>query len=175
MATSMNLIVGLGNPGKSYERTRHNVGFMLADILAVKEGAKWRDNKTLNVQLAEANSFLLAKPLTFMNNSGVAALRLAKKHGIDPSQILVIYDDVDLPLGKFRYRPQGTSGGHRGMQSIIESFGTTEIPRIKVGIGRGEMDTKDYVLSKFTKEELESLKEVLAQVIDEIYAIYNKR
>lgn len=161
----LRLVVGLGNPGPEYEGTRHNIGFDLLDRLATGHRLKWeRDRKFRAKTAGTASTLLLAKPLTFMNLSGNAVARLARFHGLKPDQILVVYDDVDLPLGKMRFRANGSAGGHNGIKSIIEYLGTVEFPRLKIGIGAagpaGGM--VDHVLGKFSEEESRELEKVLA-------------
>lgn len=159
------LVVGLGNPGPEYDGTRHNVGFELVDRLAAERDLKWKRDRKFRSKIASANaSLVLTKPLTYMNLSGNAVARLQRFHKLDPDQILVVYDDVDLPIGRIRFRPEGSAGGHNGIKSLIEYLGTKEFPRLKIGIGsasgRGEM--VGHVLGKFSQEEREELEKVLA-------------
>ena len=159
------LVVGLGNPGPEYNGTRHNVGFELVDRLAAERDLKWKRDRKFRSKIASANaSLVLTKPLTYMNLSGNAVARLQRFHKLDPDQILVVYDDVDLPIGRIRFRPEGSAGGHNGIKSLIEYLGTKEFPRLKIGIGsaggRGEM--VGHVLGKFSQEEREELEKVLA-------------
>lgn len=151
------LVVGLGNPGRRYASHRHNVGFQCLDRLAQAWGLSFnrRKHKAL---LAEGEiaglKVILAKPQTFMNLSGEAVGQLARFYKVHPENILVIYDDLDLPAGKIRLRPEGGSGGHKGMKSIIEHLGTDAFPRLRVGIGRPTYgDPVDYVLSDFAPDE----------------------
>ena len=157
------LIVGLGNPGREYAGNRHNVGFQCLDRLAEAWGLSFskRKHKALLAQGKIAGlKTTLAKPQTFMNLSGEAVERLARFYKLPPQGILVIYDDLDLPLGKIRLRPEGGSGGHRGMKSIIEHLGTGGFPRLRVGIGRPTHgDPVDYVLSDFAPDELMTIEE----------------
>jgi len=149
------LVLGLGNPGKEYERTRHNVGFMLIDKLAHTMGADWKLRAPLHAYVAEAGEVILAKPTTYMNVSGTAVAALAYKYAVKPSEVLVVCDDLNLPFSSVRLRESGTAGGHNGLKDIIARFGTTEFPRLKYGIGRPtdkDMVT-EYVLSAFTAEE----------------------
>lgn len=159
------LVVGLGNPGPEYDGTRHNVGFDLVDRLAAERDLKWKRERKFRAKIASTNaSLVLAKPLTYMNLSGNAVARLQRFHKLDPDQILVVYDDVDLPIGRIRFRPEGSAGGHNGIKSLIEYLGTKEFPRLKIGIGsaggRGEMI--GHVLGKFSQEERKELEKVLA-------------
>jgi PTH1 family peptidyl-tRNA hydrolase len=151
------LIVGLGNPGPQYAETRHNVGFQFLDYLAQKYGlafSTFRFNAHLAFGSIRGQEVVLAKPLTFMNLSGQAVKPLVKSLGILPSNLLVVYDDLDLPLGAVRLKPKGGSGGHRGMQSIIDALGHSDFPRLRFGIGRpARGDPVDYVLGEFSEEE----------------------
>ncbi|MEM6916734.1 MAG: aminoacyl-tRNA hydrolase [Verrucomicrobiota bacterium] len=169
------LVVGLGNPGPEYEGTRHNIGFDLVDRLAAERDWKWNRERKFRAKTAAAGSSLLfAKPLTYMNLSGNAVSRLTRFYKLDPDQILVVYDDVDLPLGKIRFRANGSAGGHNGIKSIIEYLGTKEFPRLKLGIGAaghpGGM--VDHVLGRFSEEEARELEKVLAIASDGVnYAL----
>jgi PTH1 family peptidyl-tRNA hydrolase len=153
----LKLIVGLGNPGRSYAAHRHNVGFRCLDHLARVHGLSFvRDRAKAYVASGRiaALRVLLAKPRTYMNLSGQAVSRLARFYKIASQDILVIYDDLDLPLGVIRLRPEGGSGGHKGVKSIIESLGTQAFPRLRIGIGRPpDEDAVEYVLSNFTPDE----------------------
>ncbi len=153
------LIVGLGNPGKEYAAHRHNVGFRVVDALARAHGLRFSRCKAARAYLAEGQiggrPVLLAKPQTFMNLSGRAVGRLSQAHDIPPERILVVYDDLDLPLGRLRLRPEGRSGGHKGVQSIIEVLGTQAFPRLRVGIDRppAGVDPVEYVLQPFAEDQ----------------------
>ena len=166
------LVVGLGNPGSDYARHRHNVGFQVLDALARAHGLAFSREKLARAHTAGGRiggrSVLLAKPQTFMNRSGQAVGRLARWNKIPPQQILVVYDELDLPLGRLRLRPEGSAGGHNGMRSIIEALGSQAFPRLRVGIDRppGQMDPAAYVLHPFSKEE----SEIVALVIDQAVA-----
>jgi PTH1 family peptidyl-tRNA hydrolase len=153
------LIVGLGNPGSEYAGHRHNVGFQVVDALAQAHGLAFVRRKAARARVAEGRigdrPALLAKPRTFMNLSGRAVGRLSRAHEIPPERILVVYDDLDLPLGRLRLRPEGGSGGHMGMRSIIDALGSQAFPRLRVGIDRppGGMDAAEYVLQPFVEED----------------------
>jgi len=151
------LIIGLGNPGRKYAGNRHNVGFQCLDHLAEAWGLSFsrRKHKALQAQGQIASlKVILAKPQTFMNLSGDAVGRMARFYKVPPENILVIHDDLDLPLGRIRLRPEGGSGGHKGMKSIIEHLGANGFPRLRVGIGRPTHgDPVDYVLDDFTPDE----------------------
>jgi PTH1 family peptidyl-tRNA hydrolase len=160
------LIVGLGNPGREYERTRHNAGFMLVDLLARKAGIKL-DKKGKGVwgkgRIADCEVVLL-KPQTFMNLSGEAVSEVRAFYKIPSGSMIVAYDDCDLPLGKLRIRKDGGSGGHKGVNSIIATLGSREFPRIRLGVGRPPHgDTAGYVLSPFAKDEQPALEEMLCR------------
>ncbi len=153
------LIVGLGNPGREYAQTRHNAGFLLVDRLAERLGTRFRrlQFKALTTDARYgAHKVILAKPQTYMNLSGQAVGALVRFYKVPPERLLVAYDDLDLPLGTVRLRPKGGHGGHKGMRSIIERLGTQEFPRLRLGIGRppGRMDAADYVLQRFSPDEL---------------------
>ncbi len=159
------LVVGLGNPGPEYDGTRHNIGFDLVDQIAANRSLKWSRDRKFRARTASAGgTLILAKPITFMNLSGNAVARLCKFYKLKPDQILVVYDDVDLPIGKMRFRANGSAGGHNGIKSLIEYLGTNEFPRLKLGIGAaghpGGM--VDHVLGKFSAEEARELEKVLA-------------
>ncbi len=160
------LIAGLGNPGLEYAKTRHNVGFMVLDRLAEQRGASFVRNRF--GLLGKWGAVFLLKPLTFMNLSGDAVGALARFYKISAPQILIISDDLDLPLGTVRVRAHGSSGGHNGLKSVIQVLGTDEFPRIKVGIGRppGSMAVIDWVLSRFGAEERAALDGALGEAVD---------
>jgi len=165
------LIVGLGNPGLAYRHNRHNVGFMVADALAEKLEIPLKRVK-FKAQIGngklEGIPIIIAKPLTFMNNSGEAVAPLVRYIKVPLERLLVIHDDMDLPLGTLRMRPSGGSAGHNGMLSIFDKLGTNAIPRLRVGIGRppGRMDPADYVLQDFPKSDEELLKMVIAKACE---------
>jgi len=156
----LRLVVGLGNPGQRYVRTRHNVGFRLVERLA-GDGA-WRNFEGLG-QWCREGGLLLAKPMTFMNESGRMVGNFARFHRIKPSELLVCFDDVSLALGRLRLRARGSSGGQKGMESVLGAFGTEDIPRLRVGIGPQTpgMDCAAFVLSPFRPEEEELLEKAL--------------
>ena len=159
------LIVGLGNPGKKYELTRHNAGFLFADLLADKQGVKISKiqfkSVTADIELA-GKKCLLMKPQTFMNNSGEAVKQAAAFYKIPPEKIIVVFDDISLPCGKLRIRRKGSDGGHNGIKSIIYLLNSDKFPRIKLGIGEKshpDYELADWVLSAFKKDELSALRE----------------
>jgi len=153
--SGMFLIVGLGNPGREYANTRHNIGFRCVDALAARHNLAFEDKKKSKAKIAlgriQGHRVLLAKPQTYMNLSGGAVQGLAAFYQIPPAQMMVIFDDLDLPVGTLRIRPKGGSGGHKGVTDIIQRLGTQDFPRIRVGIGRPDtlMDPASYVLRPF--------------------------
>lgn len=167
--SGIRLVVGLGNPGPEYDGTRHNIGFALVDQMAQSEKLKWTRERKLRAKVASNSSrLILAKPLTYMNLSGNAVSRISRLHGLDPDQILIVYDDVDLPIGKIRFRANGSAGGHNGIKSIIEYLGTKDFPRLKIGIGSADESAGmvDHVLGRFSEEEWKELEKVLAIAVD---------
>ena len=169
----MKLIVGLGNPGREYRDTRHNIGFKVVDEIARRHDltftmAPSQVPDAFVVKKFGTQPLLLAKPLTFMNRSGDAVSALSRYFSIDPGDLLVVYDDVDLPFTKLRARARGSAGTHNGMRSIVERLGTTEFPRLRLGVGRGDKrrDLADHVLAKFEKDEQSDLEEVIARAAD---------
>ena len=163
------MIVGLGNPGGEYQRTRHNVGFDLIDVIADKykvKISKAKHNARFGTAVIENEGVLLVKPLTFMNKSGQSVAPLAREHSLKPDRILVVADDLDLDLGRTRLRAKGSAGGHNGHKSLITNLGTDEYPRIKIGIGSVDRDeTIDHVLSKFNPEERKSIDDAIDRAI----------
>jgi peptidyl-tRNA hydrolase, PTH1 family len=148
----MKLIVGLGNPGSKYEKTRHNVGFRVIEQFANKHGLSFKSNKFQSHGF-EYKKTLFIKPQTFMNLSGESVLAAASFYHIEPEDIIVIYDDLDLPVGDLRIRKNGGAGGHKGMSSIISLLHTQNIPRIRIGIGKDDSPVEHYVLSSPPKKE----------------------
>jgi PTH1 family peptidyl-tRNA hydrolase len=168
LAPDLRLLVGLGNPGREYRETRHNVGFMILDRLAARERSAFRVEKSWKAEVTRAGDLLLCKPLTYMNLSGQSVRPLCQFYRVEPAQMLVVLDDMALPLGKLRIRPDGSAGGHNGLKSIIEHFGTPAIPRLRVGIGSAERDAVDHVLGRFTLEEQAPLEQSLARALEAI-------
>lgn len=161
------LIAGLGNPGLQYEKTRHNAGFLCVDEIVRQYGAQPFKHKFQSL-VGECNiggkRCLLCKPQTYMNNSGTAVQEIAQFYKLSPGQIIVIFDDISLPVGHLRIRRNGTHGGHNGIKDIIELLGTNEIPRVKIGVGQKphpDYDLKDWVLGKFSPEEFTLLQSTL--------------
>ena len=185
----MKLIVGLGNPGSEYQDTRHNIGFMTIDKLAKElttEVVSWKEHGAGNALVARVGEVLLVKPITFINNSGIVVSSIMRYYKLTPSDVWVIHDDMDLPIGKIRIRSKGSSGGHRGIDSIINELKTDTFVRFRLGIGRGKLFSKgdhditniekgnagraqrqrhkwdiSFVLSRFTQGEAGTLKHLI--------------
>lgn len=169
----MKLIVGLGNPGAEYRETRHNVGFRVVDELARRESLSFalapsQVPETFVAKRFGAVPMLLAKPLTFMNRSGDAVAALARYYDVAADDLLVVIDEADLPFGRLRARARGTAGGHNGLKSVIERLGTTEFPRLRLGVGRGDgrRDLANHVLAKFESAERAALDEFITRAAD---------
>jgi len=164
-------VVGLGNPGERYQETRHNLGFRVVEALGHRLGAPLAGVEC-NARVAEpAGGPLLAQPQTYMNRSGYTLRCLAERHGFEPGEVLVVYDDVSLPLGRLRLRPGGSPGGHRGMESVVENLRTDRIPRLRLGCAGPEgtpagEELVDYVLSPFRSEEREAAEEMVERAAD---------
>lgn len=158
----MKLIAGLGNIGDKYCFTRHNAGFMVLDKLALNNNFSFREESKLKCFLAKSGGIIYIKPTTFMNLSGEAVRAVMDYYKIDVKDILIVYDDIALDLGRIRFRANGSDGGHNGIKSIIKHVGTKEFDRLKIGIGpQPNIPSENYVLQNFPKEQLEELKEVL--------------
>jgi peptidyl-tRNA hydrolase, PTH1 family len=165
----MKLIVGLGNPGDEYRDTRHNVGFMVVDTIAKRRALGWRHRD--QVMLAKnfgADTFLVAKPLTYMNLSGDAVGELMRYYDVGPADLLVVVDEAALPFGRLRARARGSAGGHNGLKSIIERLETTEFARLRLGVGRGDprRELADHVLARFEPGERAELEAFIARAAD---------
>lgn len=170
----LSLIVGLGNPGSEYAAHRHNIGFQVLQALAGMHGLSFAREKKAKARVAEGRigerPVLLAKPQTFMNLSGKSVRRLSRDRQITPDRILVVCDDLDLPLGRLRIRPKGGSGGQKGLRSIIEALGSQDFARLRVGIGRplGSIDPAEYVLLPFADEEKSLLAETVSRAVEAV-------
>ncbi len=167
------LIVGLGNPGAKYKGTRHNLGFEVVDEVARRHDLSFSTSPTDSViarQTGATGRLILAKPLTFMNRSGYAVGGLSRYFDVETSDILVVLDDVNLSLGRLRARPDGSDGGHNGLQSVILSLGTSEFPRLRMGVGRGfgQRELADHVLARFGEEEVVRVKELIIETADAV-------
>ena len=157
----MKVVVGLGNPGTKYEQTKHNVGFMCLDYYANKHNETFKFERKFNADVLKMGQLLLVKPQTFMNLSGEAVRKVIDYYDVPVEDILIIYDDLDLPLAKLRLREQGGAGGHNGIKSIIQHLHTNEFKRLRIGIDSNPMmDSADYVLSSSSKAELEQIVDV---------------
>jgi PTH1 family peptidyl-tRNA hydrolase len=162
------LIAGLGNPGREYERTRHNVGFMLLDKLAARSSATWRKEREWKAEIALQDGVTLCKPTSYMNLSGQPVTAAARFYKVAPAETLVVFDDLALPLGKLRFRSGGSAGGHNGIQSVIERFGTQNVPRLRIGIGAAPGSAGgmvSHVLGRFTAEEMPVVEEALDRAL----------
>ena len=162
----MKLIAGLGNIGNKYTFTRHNVGFMLADSIALNSNLTFSDNSRLKCLMTrfktDGEDYILIKPTTFMNLSGEAVRAVVDYYKIDIKDVLIVYDDLSLNLGKIRFRADGSDGGHNGIKSVIQHLGTTNVARLKIGIGpQPSIPSEVFVLQNFSQEELETLKSTL--------------
>jgi PTH1 family peptidyl-tRNA hydrolase len=167
------LIVGLGNPGREYRETRHNVGFMVVEEIARRHGIGWAAGPSQITETLVGKKFgpeplMLAKPLTYMNNSGDAVAGLARYFDLAHEDLFVVVDEAALPFGKLRARPRGSAGGHNGLKSVIERLGTTEFSRLRLGVGRGDgrRDLADHVLAKFERGEHAELEALIARAAD---------
>ena len=178
----MTLLVGLGNPGREYRDTRHNAGFMVLDEIVRRHDLTWAmapaqlpdtfvakkfGTLATGASAKAAEPVLLAKPLTFMNRSGEAVAALARYYGVDPVDLLVVVDDIDIPFGRLRARPWGSAGTHNGLRSVVEHLGT-QFSRLRVGVGRGDArrDLADHVLAKFEPAEREQLDSIITRAAD---------
>ncbi len=173
----MYVVCGLGNPGKRYANTRHNLGFITVDRLAEKLGTDVKRVK-FKALVGEARigvpaeKVILVKPQTYMNLSGESLREVVDFYKIEPDHLIVIYDDLDLDVGRLRIRPHGSAGTHKGMQSVIYQLGFDDFPRIRIGIGdRGNMDIKDYVTGGFTKEEVGPLEDAVDRAVEAVLCI----
>lgn len=169
------LIAGLGNPGAEYRRTRHNIGFMAVERFAERRKASWETDNRFNARLARVDfgekRIWLCEPLTYMNASGSAIRGVADYFKVALGQLLVVVDDADLGLGVIRMRPAGASGGHHGLDSVAQYLGTTEYPRLRIGIGRqatGVRQITNYVLGKFAPAEMEIVETVLDRAVQQM-------
>lgn len=162
----MRLVVGLGNPGKKYQHTKHNVGFDCLDEVAKQVGEKFKRSIRFNAEIIKKKDYVLLKPLTYMNLSGNSIIKAMKYYNIAAEDLLVIYDDLDLPVGKIRIRYQGSSGGHNGIKSIIQHVGSN-FNRIRIGVGRnGNVDVVNDVLGKLSKKDRVLVDEVIQKSKD---------
>ena len=168
------LVAGLGNPGREYQRTRHNVGFMVLDLLAHERKLPWDYSEKWGAAWAKSD-VIFVKPATFMNRSGEPLSAIVNFYKIAPEEVLVVIDDLALPLGRLRVRTHGSSGGHNGLESIFQHFGTDNVPRLRVGIGAPPSDRAvDYVLGRFFDEEKKVLDEALVRAAAAVQCAIDK-
>jgi len=168
------LIVCLGNPGRRYAKTRHNIGFMVADDIATRYGIalKAKEYYMIGKGSIEGNEAILVEPLTFMNRSGAAVKEVMRRYPLESGNLVVVHDDLDMETGKLKIRKNGSSGGHRGIESIMENLGTRESIRVKIGIGREEgVPAEEYVLRKFGKDAIPLIKDAIVRASDAIAMI----
>jgi PTH1 family peptidyl-tRNA hydrolase len=168
-AEALSAVIALGNPGRAYRMTRHNLGYMVADRLAGSQGVRFRRRyKSYYARLTlNDRPIVLAKPRTYMNDSGRAVTAVTYAFDVNVGDLIVVCDDINLSLGKMRFRSKGSSGGHRGLESIADALGTSDFARLRVGIGDpGGRDPRDYVLDRFTDEELPAIEEAVGKAVE---------
>ena len=176
----MKLIVGLGYPGEKYSQTRHNIGWLFIDYLSKIYGIDVEKNKCdalVGETKVNGEKIILAKPLTFMNLSGNAVVKLKKWYKVDNKDILIIFDDIDIPFGSFRYREKGSGGSHNGMKNIVQMLSTEEISRLRIGLGalkHEKQDMADFVLQKFKKDELKNLEDIFFEASKKVEEFIEK-
>ena len=172
--SQIRLVAGLGNPGREYQQTRHNVGFMVLDRLAIDARLAWEYSEKWKAGWAKGDAILM-KPATYMNRSGEAVAALANFYKIAVENILIVLDDFALPLGRLRLREQGSSGGHNGLESVFEHFGTEAVPRLRIGIGAApSQGATDYVLGRFFEEEQALLAMTIRRAADAVKCAIDK-
>ena len=173
----MKLVVGLGNPGKKYENTRHNCGFMAIDFYAAKNSLTFKKkfNSLYSENIVNGEKIVLVKPQTYMNLSGNSVSKFMKFYNLDTKDVLIIYDDVDFETGKFKIKRGGSCGGHNGIRNIIENLKSENIQRIRIGISKNDNELMDYVLGTFGKKERKEIENILPTIADIIddFSIYN--
>jgi PTH1 family peptidyl-tRNA hydrolase len=169
------LVAGLGNPGVEYAYTRHNVGFMVVDLLAHEAGVNWEKSSKADAATAKLGNALLVKPASYMNRSGYPLHAIAQFFKILPEQVLLVLDDFSLPLGRLRIRQSGGPGGHNGLESVIVQFGTEEIPRLRIGIGPAPAEgSVDYVLSNFFEEQRPLVRSTIERAAEAVKCAIDK-
>jgi PTH1 family peptidyl-tRNA hydrolase len=174
-ASQVRLVVGLGNPGAEYNRTRHNVGFDVVDFLASEWGLTWQHAKSWHALWAKGEKAILVKPTSYMNRSGEPLSAVAGFYKIAPGEILVVLDDFALELGRLRLRPEGSAGGHNGLESILMHLGTEAVPRLRIGIGAAPSEgAVDYVLGRFFEEERPIVEKTIARAADAVKCAIDK-
>lgn len=170
------LIAGLGNPGSRYEKTRHNVGFLVLEELSRRLQLEFTEKEDCKISKGSLGDekIILLEPLTFMNRSGIAVRKIMQKSNIFSENLIVVHDDIDLETGNLKIRKKGSSGGHKGVESIIQNIGTREFIRIKIGIGRDPfVPTEKYVLSRFRKDETPIINDAIVRAVESLYSIIN--
>jgi peptidyl-tRNA hydrolase, PTH1 family len=169
------IVIGLGNPGPEYRDTRHNVGQRVLDALARTLRASWRRDGSAVVARGRwrGEPVRLIKPISFMNESGPVVAKALRRAAAGPADVILVYDDIDLPLGTVRLRMKGSAGGHNGVRSVIEALGTQEINRVKVGIGRPDVkdDVPDHVLTSFDRDELPAVEAAVAEAVERVLTL----
>ncbi|MBA2430870.1 MAG: aminoacyl-tRNA hydrolase [Chthoniobacterales bacterium] len=169
------MVVGLGNPGAEYERTRHNIGFAVLDQLAADARVEWQRSAKWGAYWAKAEQVLLVKPMTYMNRSGGPSLAVAQFYKIAPAEMLIVLDELALELGRLRLRLKGSPGGHNGLESVITTFGTEEIPRLRIGIGAPPgAGAVDWVLGKFFEEEMPAVTKTVVLAAEAVKVAIDK-
>lgn len=171
------MIIGLGNPGKKYAQTRHNLGFMVLDELALRHNLQFKTGRGAYLESRMSSGSLLIKPMTYMNLSGQAVQDLCRRYTIDQDQMLIVHDDLDVDFGRIKIRPGGSDGGHNGLKSVFNAMGSQDIPRLKIGINtpdRRSMDAEVYVLKPFFSHEKTVLKEILRKAADAVELFLDK-
>jgi len=171
-APQIRLIAGLGNPGPDYAATRHNIGFMVVDQLATQVGSAWEKSTKWRALSAKCGEAFLVKPMAYMNRSGEPLVTIAQFYKIEPHEVLIVLDDLALPLGRVRLRASGGAGGHNGLESVILQFGTEDIPRLRIGIGAAPHEgAVDYVLSRFFEEERPLVRSTIDRAVDAVKCV----
>jgi PTH1 family peptidyl-tRNA hydrolase len=169
------LIAGLGNPGRKYRKTRHNIGFMVIDEMAESYNTGFKSQKPAEIAGVQinGNTAYLVKPMTYMNESGLAVRSIKEYYNIAPENVVVVYDDIDLPFGRLRIRGQGGSGGHKGVSSIINHLGSNEFTRVRIGIKPDHpvKDVVQFVLSPFSRQERKNLEETIAKAVNAVNTV----
>ena len=169
------LVVGLGNPGSEYERTRHNIGFAVVDHLAREWRVGWQHSKNWGALWAKAERAILVKPISYMNRSGEPLVAVAHFYKIAAEETLPVLDDLALPLGRLRLRLEGGAGGHNGLESVIAHFGTEKVPRLRIGIGAAPQEgAVDYVLSRFFEEEQPLVQKTITRAAEAVECAIDK-
>jgi len=173
----MKVIIGLGNPGKKYAQTRHNLGFMVLDELALRHNLQFKTGRGAYLESRMSDGSLLIKPMTYMNLSGQAVQDVCRRYTVDPNQMLIIHDDLDVDFGRIKIRPTGSAGGHNGLKSVFNVMGSQDIPRLKIGIDtpdRRSMDAEVYVLKPFFSHEKSVLNELVKKAADAVELFLEK-